>query len=243
MEQNETVLQESILEGHSDAEKGAYISAIASIATADKVASPQEIEYINHLCEAANLSEAQRKNVLNAANELSGDDLKRSLDALKNSDLKYSLITDLMALAKSDNNYSEEENQYVQKVAQYLGVNQQQFALLDQFAEKANTGEVPAQGVAEPGFLSGLKEKMASAGINTGTLFKGLIAIAGPIIFSKMLQGRGGGGGGLLGGLGGLVAGAGITGGLTSFIGMLSGGKGMGNAGGLLGRMFGGSGQ
>ena len=241
MEKNETLVSESILQGHSDEEKAAYLGAIASIATADKQASPEELEYIANLCEAASLPDELNQRVVNAAKEVSGDELKRSLDILKNSELKYSLITDLMAFAKSDNNYSEEESQYVQRVAQYLGVDQKQFSLLNQFADSVKTSDTPAEEVAKPSFLSGLKEKMQSAGINPGSLFKGLIAIAGPVLLAKMFSRRSGGsGGGVLGGLGGILAGAGMMGGLSSVIGMLSGGRGMGSTGGLLGRVLGG---
>jgi uncharacterized tellurite resistance protein B-like protein len=241
MEKNEALVSESILQGHSEKEKAAYLAAIASIATADKQASPEELEYIANLCEAASLPDELNQRVLNAAKEVSGDELKRSLDILKNSELKYSLITDLMAFAKSDNNYSEEESQYVQRVAQYLGVDQKQFSLLNQFADSVKTSDTPAEEVAKPSFLSGLKEKMQSAGINPGSLFKGLIAIAGPVLLAKMFSRRSGGsGGGVLGGLGGILAGAGMMGGLSSVIGMLSGGRGMGSTGGLLGRVLGG---
>ena len=241
MEKNEALVSESILQGHSEKEKAAYLAAIASIATADKQASPEELEYIDNLCEAASLPDELSQRVLNAAKEVSGDELKRSLDILKNSELKYSLITDLMAFAKSDNNYSEEESQYVQRVAQYLGVDQKQFSLLNQFADSVKTSDTPAEEVAKPSFLSGLKEKMQSAGINPGSLFKGLIAIAGPVLLAKMFSRRSGGsGGGVLGGLGGILAGAGMMGGLSSVIGMLSGGRGMGSTGGLLGRVLGG---
>jgi len=241
MEKNEALVSESILQGHSEKEKAAYLAAIASIATADKQASPEELEYIANLCEAASLPDELNQRVVNAAKEVSGDELKRSLDILKNSELKYSLITDLMAFAKSDNNYSEEESQYVQRVAQYLGVDQKQFSLLNQFADSVKTSDTPAEEVAKPSFLSGLKEKMQSAGINPGSLFKGLIAIAGPVLLAKMFSRRSGGsGGGVLGGLGGILAGAGMMGGLSSVIGMLSGGRGMGSTGGLLGRVLGG---
>ncbi|HET6995344.1 MAG TPA: TerB family tellurite resistance protein [Chitinophagaceae bacterium] len=241
MEKNEALTTESILEGHSDQEKAAYLAAIASIATADKQASPEELSYITKLCEAAGLPEEQKQRVLKAAKEISGEELKQSLDVLKNSQLKYSLITDLIAFAKSDSNYSEEESQYVYRVAQQLGVDEKQFSLLNQFADNVKTSDIPAQGVEEPGFLSGIKEKMQKAGINTGTLFKGLIAIAGPILLAKMFSRKGssgGSGGGALGGLGGILAGAGLTAGLGSLIGMLGGGKGMGSTGGLLDRIL-----
>lgn len=243
MEMNEALVSESILQGHSDQEKAAYLAAIASIATADKQASPEELEYLTQLCEAAGISDVQKQTVLNAATETSGEELKRSLDILKNSELRFSLVTDLIAFAKADNNYSEEESHYVQGVAQHLGVDQKQFSLLNQFADNVKTSEVPAQGIADGGFLSGLKEKMAGAGINTGTLMKGLIAIAGPILLAKMFSRgrRGGSGGGLMGGLGGILGGAAMAGGIGSLISMLGGGgRGMGSTGGLLGRVLGG---
>src|SRR5688572_22498003 len=99
----------TVLEGYSDQEKGAYLGAIASIATADRHASEEEKQYIGALCDAAELSEPQKEVVIRAADELSGEELKQCLDILKNSDLKHSFVTDLIAFAKADNNYGAEE--------------------------------------------------------------------------------------------------------------------------------------
>lgn len=235
-------MAETILEGYSDLEKGAYLGAIASIATADREASPEELQYIENLCNAAQLSESHKQAVRRAATELSGEELNRCLDILKKSELKYSLVTDLMAFAKSDNNYSEEEEQNVTKISQYLGIDQKQFSLLDQFAEESvnQPATTPsAQGLAG----SGLSNQLQSAGINTGSLFKGLISIAAPMLIGGLLsRGLGRGGGGLSGGLGNALGGGAMSGsgGLGSIIGMLNGGRGMGSTGGLLGRILGG---
>jgi hypothetical protein len=51
--------QVTILEGYSDLEKGAYLGAIASIATADRSATEEELTYIDALCESANLTPDQ----------------------------------------------------------------------------------------------------------------------------------------------------------------------------------------
>ena len=79
-----------ILTGISDEEKGAYLSAIASIATADSQVSQVEIDHLTHLCEAADLSATQQQLVLKSATEPSGESLKDTLDIIKGSDLKYS---------------------------------------------------------------------------------------------------------------------------------------------------------
>lgn len=229
-----------VLEGYSDQEKGAYLGAVASIATADRQASEEEMQYIAALCNAADISETQKEAVMRAANELSGEELKKCLDILKNSDLKYSLVTDVIAFAKADNNYAEEEQKRVEEISQYLEVNQNQFSLLNEFTEKAAAKDVPAEEKAKPSFLSslGLNDKLKNAGINSGSLMKGLLAIGGPILLGSILSGamrRRGRGTGMFGNMGGLMGGAG----LGSIIGMLSGGRGFSNTGGLLGRIFG----
>lgn len=246
---------QTILQGSSEMEKGAYLGAIASIATADRQATPEEVEYLSALAEAAGLGGEQREAVITAANEINDEDVIRCLDVLKNSDLRFSLVADLIAFAKADNEYSEAEQKNIQKMADYLGVNKEQFSLLDSFAEKAKTASTgntapastaPAavntltgsgQEPEETDFLSslGLKDKMQSAGINGSSLLKGLLGIAAPMILAKMMSGgrnRGGmfgGGGGMFGGGGGMFGGGG---------GGMFGNSGGGMFGGGLGSIF-----
>ena len=223
------------LEGYSDLEKGAYLGAIASLATADRKASEEEIAHLNELSDAAGLSEEQKQYVTRAANELSGEGLNECLEVLKKSDLKYSLVTDLIAFAKSDSDYSEEEQHIVSDMGKHLGVSKEQFSLLDQFAGQSGlSGENDSSLETPANFSSsGLKEKLQNSGINTSSLFKGILAIAGPLLLSRMM-GRRSGMGGMMGG--GMMGG----GGLGSLIGMLGGGGGFGRTGGLLGRTLGG---
>ena len=257
--------QQTILDGYSDMEKGAYLGAIASIATADRSATEEELAYLDALSDSAGLSDEQGEMIRRSATELTGEELNKCLDVLKGSDLRFSLITDLIAFAESDQNYTEEEKQSISAIAKYLGVNQEQFSLLDQFTHKAKEEAVTPEEAASPNFLSGsgLGDKMKNAGINTGGLLKGLLGVMGPIVLAGMLSGRGrrgglGGmmGGGMLGGgLGGMLGGGLLGsmlggrggglggmlggGGLGSLTGMLGGGGGFGRSGGLLGRMFG----
>ena len=248
----------TILDGYSDLEKGAYLCAIASLGTADRTASEEESEYINALCESAGLSNEQTALINDAAAaDMSDADLKRCLDVLKTSDLRYSLITDVIAFAQADQSYSEEERQSVTKMAEYLGVNGEQVSMLDKFTKKA-VEEAPRQAEAikneeatPSGFLDklGFGDKLKSVGINS-SLLKGALGILGPVLLAKIFSGRrktagvsaGGSGGGLLGGLlggglGSIFSGGGLLGGL------LGRGRGFGNADGMLGRIFRGLGR
>jgi len=236
MEQDEKLLRD-----YSDVEKGSYLGAIASIATADRAASEEELEYIEALADSAELSEQQKEAVQKAATELSGEELEKCLDNLKNSELRFSLITDLIAFAESDQHYTQEEKASIEKMAQRLNINKQQFSLLDQFVQKTVESNAAPEQMQQQGFLGslGLEDKFKNAGINFGGLAKSLVGIAGPMILaglvSRGVQGRRGSGlGGMLtGGLGGLLSG----GGLGSLTSILSGGRGLGSAGGLLSRI------
>ncbi len=251
---------QTILDGHSDAEKCAYLGAIASIATADRQASDEELQSLTTLCEGASLSTDQTEQVLQAAGSADNTALQSNLDVLKQSDLKYALVTDLIAFAKLDSDYTAAEQQNVESISAYLGVNQNQFSLLHQFTDATTGTSVTPEEVKKPGFLSslGIEDKMKSAGINTGGLFKGLLTIAAPMLIAKMFSSRSGRGGnynsggmfgGNSGGLGGMFGGGNRSGlggllgggGIGSVISMLSGGRGFGNAGGLLGSLFGGN--
>jgi uncharacterized tellurite resistance protein B-like protein len=246
----------TILEGYSDMEKGAYLGAIASLATADRSASEQELEYIEALCVSADLSESQEEVVKKAATEMTDEDLKRCLDTLKGSDLRFSLVSDLIAFAEADSDYSAEEKANVQKIANYLGVNQQQVAVLGEYTKKA-VQAAPAQaesleaGTTTPSnFLGGLGfgDKLKGAGINSNALLKGGLAVLGPIILAQMFRGGRRRSGGMFGGGGGLgsALGGGLLGGmLGGGGGMMGGGGGMlgGSGGGLLGGLLGGGGR
>lgn len=227
---------EKLLKNYSDMEKGAYLGAISSIATADHSASEEEIEYIMALADSAELSDEQKRAVHRAATELTGEELTKCLDILKNSDLKFSLVTDLMSFAEADKNYSLEEKANVEKISQYLGINQQQFKLLDQFVKKTAEVQPTPEEVNKPNFLSnlGLDQKLQKSGINISSLTKGLLGIAGPIILANLMRGRQSRGTSSsfnpfnMGG----------SGGLGSIISMLSGGRGFSSTGNMFSRIF-----
>lgn len=238
--------QQVLLKDYTDIEKGAYLGAIASIATADQSASEEELEYIMALAESAELSEEQKQSVERAAKELSGEELKKCIDILKNSELRFSLITDLISFAKSDNNYTDDEKTNIEEIAQQLNINHQQYSLLDQFVKKTAEKEPTPEEISKPSFLSslGLEDKFKNSGINIGSLGKSLLGIAGPMILaglvSKGLRGRGGmGGGGGLNPFGNRGGGGLGGGGLGSLISSLSGGRGYSSSGGFLKRILG----
>ncbi|MEO8794711.1 MAG: TerB family tellurite resistance protein [Daejeonella sp.] len=220
MENNE------LLNGFSADEKTAYLTSIASIATADHSASQEEKDYLNLLSEKANLTDEQKKQVIKSAASNNEENLKVSLDKLKNSELKYSLMTDLSNFAESDGNFTDDEKQNISKIAEYLGINQEQMSAINAFVKKTSETQVDPEKLNNPNILSalGLEDKFKNSGLNFGSIAKGLLGVVGPMLLSRFL-GRN---------MGGNNSNSGLGGGLGSVISSLNGGRGMGGLGGLL---------
>jgi uncharacterized tellurite resistance protein B-like protein len=241
---------DKLLKDYSVQERTAYLKAVTALATADRTATEDEQYVLEAIVESAELPAENAASIISTAgNPVTETELRESLDVLKTSDLRFSLITDLVAFAESDQNYSAEEKKQVQAVAEHLGVDQEQFSTISQFVNKAAATEVTPEAVTEPqGFLEslGMQNQFKNAGMNFGNISKGLLGMLLPLIMGKMMNrgGSSGGGlggllGGLLGGKGGGMFGNGSSGGLGSLISMLNGGRGMGSIGGMLGKMFG----
>ena len=242
-------------QNYSDQEKGAYLSAIASLATADRQATDEENEFLQELAQEAEVSAEQEQMFMAAATDPSNASLTRSLDVLKNSELRLSLITDVIAFAKSDGQYTPEEEEKIKQMAAYLNVDQSQFSALNQLVDKVDQSHKQGQDISKPGFMEslGLGDMFGKAGFSSGAL-RTILGFAGPMLLGRMMgrrnQGGSGMGGGLLGGLlggggggglGGLLGGGGGLGGLLGG-GRSSGGGGMGGLGSLFSALSGGRG-
>jgi uncharacterized tellurite resistance protein B-like protein len=247
---------ETILTGYSEQEKAAYLGALAALATADREADNEELDHLREIAHAAGISPENEQTILRAAQDTSGADLKRCLDVLKTSELRFSLITDLIAVAKADDSYTEEEKRNVEKVSKYLDVNTNQFSVLDQFVSKAASSDNSSQSLASPNVIQslGMQDKFANAGLNIGSMGKSILGFLGPILLggmaAKALKGRTGSGtmGGLGGMLGGMLGGntmgmgggsfPGGLGGLGSLVSGLNKSRNNQSMGGLLGRLL-----
>lgn len=233
-----------LLQNYSEEEKTAYLSAIASLATADRQASGTEVQFLQALAQQAGLSGGSTQQVLGAAQDATNQSIQQYLDVLRNSDLRFSLVTDLISFARADGAYANDEEAMISKMSQYLGINQQQQQTLETVVDQAAHVSHDPNDPAKEGFFSSIGNKLAGAGIPKSALMTGLLGVVAPMVISRVMSGGNNNqGSGLLGGvggggsLGGLLGGA-AQGGLGSMLGGLLGG---GMLSGLLGGNSGGN--
>ena len=230
-----------LLQNYSESEKTAYLSSIASLATADRQASPAEGQFLQALCQQAGLSADSTQQVSTAAQDPNNETIQQHLNVLKSSDLRYSLITDLISFSRADGAYSNDEEAMVDKISQYLGINQQQQQTLETVVDEAAEVAHNPQDPAKEGFFGSISDKLSSVGIPKGALMAGLLGVVAPMVLSKVMgggssnandgygnQNSSDGLGGLLGGgMGGLLSGAaqsGMGGMLGGLLGSVMGG-------------------
>lgn len=232
-----------LLQNYSDEEKTAYLCAIASLATADRQASGAESQFLQSLAQQVSLSDGATQQVLTAAQDSNNQSIQQNLDVLKNSDLRFSLITDLISFARADGTYTNNEEAMIAKMAQYLGINTEQQQALEGVVDQAATVPHDPQDPAKEGFFNRIGDKLSNVGIPKSALMTGLLGVVAPMVISRVMSGnsqnqgygnQSNSDGGLLsGGLGGLMGGAAQSG-MGSLLGGLLGG-------GLLGGLMGGN--
>ena len=86
---------------YSEQERLALISCIASIATLDKVANEEEIDFILALVEAADLDAMKMKSVMDAANDPQNKMLKNTVEIIaKSEDSRYFFTNEILPFIK-----------------------------------------------------------------------------------------------------------------------------------------------
>ena len=220
------------LKDYPEKEKTAYLAAVASMATPDDKASAEEEEFLADLCEEAGLSPRDKDEVILEARDPKNNGFERYLDFLRNSDLKYSFVVDIISYAKADGNYTDEEKQKIHRMADRLGLSIEQYNALYEYVDKAEKAQ--GEETSQEGFLekTGLKQKFENLNIPVNGLLTGLV---GSMLMSGVMGRRRRGGL-----LTRLLGGGGYRrrGGISSLVGMLGGRRGYRRSGGLLSRLF-----
>lgn len=228
--------QTTLLKDYSLPERAAYLSALATMAAADGTTAAEELEFLSLLGQAAELPQHNQEEVLQIARNPSQVSLQECLDQLKGSQLRFSFITDIISFAKADGQYSPQEQERIQDIAAYLGINAEQFQSLDEFVDSAGAAQQQGQDPTSPTFLqqSGFADRFKNLNISPG-MIQGVLGMLAPLVISRLVGGRRGGGigGGLLGSLLGGGGRMGRGGGLGSLISILGGLGGRPQYGGM----------
>jgi uncharacterized tellurite resistance protein B-like protein len=157
-------MEQNPLLNYSEGEKSAYLTLLASVATADHENSEGEVAFMQQMCSVSNISEKSANDVTEAMTNPSSVDFPTHIANLKNSELKFSLIADIVNMMNADGDMDADEMAHVNKLNQALDISQNQFDVVREYVQKANTQAKTQESTPGLGFLDGKGSGAASGG-------------------------------------------------------------------------------
>jgi uncharacterized tellurite resistance protein B-like protein len=146
---------ETSLKNYPIAERITYLSLLATLAAADGVAEPAEVDSLAQLCQAACLGQETTQNIIRIAQGQSQPQATLNLEILKKSELRFTFLLDTILLAYADGKMEEAETQEIQNFAQLFEVKPQQLSILYDFgkelfeAKKRNASQQELQAIGK----------------------------------------------------------------------------------------------
>lgn len=188
--------KEHPLEEYSENEQIAYLSILSAVCYADKEFGDKEKRQLDILLEQIKISDVGKAKIYSSVFNLRHEDKLVNLEVIKilgNTELKYTLISDLCLFALVDSKFADEEYQYIISIGEILGITQEQVDSiksiqenLDRIKDIPSNSEkfrqvikesaatlagvgVPIGAIAASGSVFGL----SAAGISSGLAFLG----------------------------------------------------------------------
>ena len=194
------------LEEYSENEQIAYLSVLSAVYYVDKEFGDMEKRQLDVLLAQLKISDVGKAKIYSSVFNLQREDKLANLEAIQilgNTELKYTLISDLCLFSLVDSKFSDDEYQYILGIGEVLGITQEQVDAIksiqeslykikdippnsekykhlikDSAAKLAGVG-VPVAAIAASGSMFGL----SAAGITSG------LAALGGLVGGGMLLG------------------------------------------------------
>ena len=184
------------LANYPEVERVDYLSIVASIAAADDKVTDEEITKIREFCETIGIGEIGLGMIISAVGDPSVIDIEPILARLSKSDLRFTLLTDMLFMAHADGIFVPSEEEEIRRIASMLNINQKQIDAMNKYVEAVLLAQSSNRAKSDWKRLgSEIAGVLASAGVPLGA-----VAIAGTVF-----------GNGITAGLAALGMGLGIT--------------------------------
>jgi tellurite resistance protein len=141
MESNRSLLD------YPESERFAYLALLAAIAGADGDFDGAERDRISELCLEARMSSEYTARAIAIAEGTTDYDLGLAIDALRDSELKFLAVADMLLIARADGKITPDETAEIEGFCQSLNLNAPQLQTLRRYVDKIVSAK--AQGANE----------------------------------------------------------------------------------------------
>lgn len=193
------------LKEYPENERVVYLSILSAVCYVDKEFSDKEKRQLDALLKELEISDEGKSKIYSSIFSLQHEDKIANLETIQelgNTELKYTLISDLCLFALADSTYSDEEYQYILGIGEILGITQEQVDAIKSVQENlAEIKDIPpnserfkflikdsAAGLAAVGVPMAALAASGTAGLSAVGMTSGLAAL-GALAGGGMLAG------------------------------------------------------
>jgi hypothetical protein len=194
-----------LLEEYSENEQIAYLSVLSAVCYVDKEFGDKEKRQLDVLLAQLKISDVGKAKIYSSVFNLQHEDKLANLEAIQNlgnTELKYTLISDLCLFSLVDSKFTDEEYQYIHGIGEVLGITREQVDAIKSLQENLyNIKDIPsnperfrqvikdsAAGLAGVGVPIGAIAASGFVGLSGAGMTSGLAAL-GALVGGGMLAG------------------------------------------------------
>lgn len=194
------------LEEYSENEQIAYLSVLSAVCYVDKEFGDMEKRQLDVLLAQLNISDVGKAKIYSSVFNLQREDKLANLEAIQilgNTELKYTLISDLCLFSLVDSKFTDDEYQYILGIGEVMGITQEQVDAIKSIQESLyKIKDIPPNSEKYKHLIKDSAAKLAGVGVPvaaiaaSGTMFglsaagitSGLAALGG-LVGGGMLVG------------------------------------------------------
>ena len=162
------------LEEYSENEQIAYLSILSAVCYVDKEFGDTEKRQLDVLLAQLKISDVGKAKIYSSVFSLQHEDKLANLEAIQNlgnTELKYTLISDLCLFSLVDSKVTDEEYQYILGIGEVLGITQEQVNAIKSIQENLDKiKDIPSNSERFKQVIKDSASKLAGVGVSIGAI-------------------------------------------------------------------------
>lgn len=169
------------LEEYSEDEQVAYLSILSAICYVDKEFGDKEKHQLDVLLAQLKISDVGKGKIYSSVFNLQHENKQMNLEVIQNlgnTELKYTLISDLCLFSLVDSRFNDEEYQFILGIGKFLDITQEQVDAIKSIQENLyKIKDIPSNSERFKQIIKDSASKLAGVGVPIGA-----IAASGSVI-------------------------------------------------------------
>lgn len=159
---------------YSENEQITYLSILSAVCYVDKEFGDKEKRQLDVLLAQLKISDVGKAKIYSSVFSLQHEDKLANLEAIQNlgnTELKYTLISDLCLFSLVDSKVTDEEYQYILGIGEVLGITQEQVNAIKSIQENLDKiKDIPSNSERFKQVIKDSASKLAGVGVSIGAI-------------------------------------------------------------------------